>query len=96
MNASIFLNSGFIIVYLNCFNNLMLEMCCQTCKVKVVDLIEKERRKIYFQMDFSKNKSLLFIPIHFNSTTIMFAKNMTPNIVNVKPMSQNMFVHLLC
>ncbi len=91
-----FLNRGFIIVFLNCLNNLMLEMCCQTWKVKVVDLIEKEIIKFYFQMDFSKNNSLLFIPIHFNSTTIMFAKNMTPNIVNIKPISQNMFVHLLC
>jgi hypothetical protein len=26
---------------------------------------------------------------------IMFAKNMTPNIVNIKPISQNLFVHLL-
>ncbi len=93
MNASIF---RFIIVFLKCFNNLMLEMCCQTWKLKVVDLIEKERRNNYFQMDFSKKKILLFIPIHFNSTTIMFAKNMTPNIVNIKPVNQNMFVHLLC
>jgi hypothetical protein len=26
----------------------------------------------------------------------MFAKNMTPNNVNIKPNNQNMFVHLLC
>lgn len=74
----------------------MSEMCCQTWKVKVVDLIEKEIRNIYFQMDFSKKKSLLFIPIHFNSAMTMFAKNMTPNNVNIKPNNQNMFVHLLC